>query len=281
MLPEIISASNPRVKAAARLRESRVRRKEGRFLIDGVREIERAKRSGVAIREVYLAVSADSSAERGERHHDALERLIGEFDAERIAVWPVAEPVFGKMAFGDRNERIVALADTPQRSLEAFENTLPDKPLLAVLERIEKPGNIGAVFRSADGAGLDGVILADCGEDFFHPNAIRASLGTLFSLPSVTLSAEETLRWLKKRKIPLAAAICDAAIPYTRFDFSGSAAIALGSESDGLTPLWSESERLADGSRAVALPMLGLADSLNISVAAAVLFYEARRQRGA
>ena len=280
MLPVIVSASNPRVKAAARLRESRTRRKEGRFLVDGVREIERAKRSGITICEVYLAVPADSSAKHDtERHHDALERLLGEFDAERIAVWPIAEQVFGKLAFGDRNERIVALADAPERSLDAFENALPEKPLLAVLERIEKPGNIGAVFRSADGAGLDGVILADCGEDFFHPNAIRASLGTLFSLPSVALSAEESLQWLKKRKIPLAAAICDAAIPYTRFDFSGPAAIALGSESDGLTPLWSDPARLADGSRAVALPMLGLADSLNISVAAAVLFYEARRQR--
>ena len=298
MLPEIISGSNPRVKAAIRLRESRVRRKEGLFLIDGVREIERARRCGIVLREIYRDAgrsnarnsdisrsnARDSHGPQGEsgesRHAEALERLTEEFRAEKISVWPVAAPLFAKMAFGDRNEGMIALAETPERSLTAFENALPEKPLLAVLEKIEKPGNIGAVFRSADGAGLDGVILADCGDDFFHPNAIRASLGTLFSIPSVSLSASETLEWLKKRGIPTASAICDAAIPYTTFDFSGPAAIALGSESDGLTTGWSDTARRPDGSASVALPMLGVADSLNISVAAAVLFYEARRQRG-
>lgn len=273
MKPEITSPTNPRVKTAVRLRESRTRRKEKRFLIDGVREIVRAARSGVAIKEIYLDPTADS-----ERHHAERIELIADLQSKNVPIWPVAGPAFSKMAFGDRNEGIIALAEEPDRSLHSFENALPNCPLVAVLEGIEKAGNIGAVFRSADGAGIDGVILADCADDFFHPNAIRASLGTLFSLPSVHLSAASTLDWLASRQIRIAAALCGATQNYSDFDFRAPTAIALGSEADGLTPLWPQ--RAEQGkAAAISLPMLGLADSLNISAAAAVLFYEARRQR--
>lgn len=275
MLPEITSAANPRIKKAVRLRESRVRRKERRFLIDGAREIGRALRSGITIEEVYLNAAPQGAEKALFRQKDAVDELVGLFESRRTAVWPVIPELFEKIAFGERNEGIVALAAEPDRSLEAFSARMPKTPLLGVLERIEKPGNIGAVFRSADGAGLDGVLLADCGDDFFHPNAIRSSLGTLFSVPSATLPAAEIKEWLRAQKIQTVAAICQASAPYTEIDYTRPTAIALGSEADGLSDLW------RDTPGAVIIPMRGVADSLNISNAAAILFYEALRQRSA
>ncbi|MBR2693537.1 MAG: RNA methyltransferase [Thermoguttaceae bacterium] len=279
-LPLITSASNPRVKHAAALRESRRRRKSGEFLIDGVREIDRARKSGVRLIEVYARV--ERGAEGIPAVPDPAKALLDEFERDRFPVWPVERSVFAKMAFGDRNEGVLALAEAPRRDFDLFESKLPDDPLLCVLERIEKPGNIGAVFRSADGAGVDGIILADCGGDLWHPNAIRSSLGTLFSVPCVTASADETIRWLRGRHIRIAAAICDAALPYSEIDYTGATAIVLGSEDEGLTPIWHDRSKTGPDSAAIVLPMRGIADSLNISNAAAILFYHAllRRQTG-
>lgn len=268
MLPEIVSPANPRLKCAVKLRESRARRRERRFLIDGAREILRALLSGVVIEEVYR----DSAASRAA--NESLEPLTARLEQERVAVWPVAPPLFRKIAFGDRNESLIALAAEPDRSWRRFEERLPQRPLLAVLEGIEKPGNIGAVFRSADAAGVDGVLLAGCGDDFFHPNTIRASLGTVFSVPSVSADAERIHGWLTGRNIGIISAICQESRPYTEYDYTGATAIVLGSEADGLTERWR-----GEPARGAVVPMLGVADSLNISNAAAVFFYEARRQR--
>lgn len=274
MLPEITSAANPRIKKAVRLRESRVRRKERRLLIDGAREIGRALASGVEIEELYINSDAQNRQKTGSGGDKSVAGIVERFERERIAVWPVVPTLFEKIAFGERDEGVIALAVEPDRTLEAFATQLPENPLLAVLERIEKPGNIGAVFRSADGAKIDGVLLADCGNDFFHPNAIRSSLGTLFTVPSVSLSADAIRRWLIKRQITPVAAICQAARSYTQTDYTRPTAIVLGNEAEGLSETW------RDETNGVLIPMLGVADSLNISNAAAILFYEARRQRG-
>jgi TrmH family RNA methyltransferase len=275
-LPLISSASNPRVKNAVALRESRCRRKSGEFLIDGVREILHARRSGVDLKEAYAVADIDRSGSFTEfSGPKKLKDLLDELEQVRFPVWPVARSVFTKMAFGDRNEGIVALAREPQRNFEIFASKIPENPLLCVLERIEKPGNIGAVFRSADGAGLDGVILADCGYDLWHPNTIRSSLGTVFGVPSVTATAAEAVAWLRARHTRIAAAICDAALPYSEIDYTGPTAIVLGSEDKGLTSLWYDKSKTGSDSTAIVLPMRGIADSLNVSNAAAVLFYHA------
>ncbi|MBQ6158735.1 MAG: RNA methyltransferase [Thermoguttaceae bacterium] len=278
-LPLITSPSNPRVKHAAALRESRRRRKSGEFLIDGVREIDRARKSGVRLLEVYI------EAEQGEKGlptaPGAKKDLLDELERTHFPVWPVIRSVFAKLAFGQRNEGIVALAEEPARGFDLFESQLPENPLLCVLERIEKPGNIGAVFRSADGAGLDGIILADCGDDLWHPNIIRSSLGTVFRVPCVAASAGETIAWLRARHFRIASAICDAALPYSEIDYTGATAIVLGSEDEGLTPIWHDKGKTGPDSAAIVLPMRGIADSLNISNAAAVLFYHALLQREA
>jgi TrmH family RNA methyltransferase len=147
-------------------------------------------------------------------------------------------------------------------------------PLIAVLEGVEKPGNVGAVLRSADAAGVSAVILADGRTDLYNPNAIRASSGTIFSMPVCEATSSDVLAWLRERGFRIAAARVDGSVPYTKVDYRGPTAIVLGSEATGLSPIWSGNDI-----QAVRLPMLGAADSLNVSVTAAVLFYEALRQR--
>ncbi|MDZ7617438.1 MAG: RNA methyltransferase [Patescibacteria group bacterium] len=263
-MDRITSMQNPRVKSAARLRDGRRRRAAGRILIDGVREIDRAVTAGVTIREVFFcpALSGTEAA-----------MLIARLEATEAEMLEVTEGVFEKLAFGERADGVLAVAEAPTGELATLR--LPAVPLVAVLEGIEKPGNVGAVLRSADGAGLDAVVVADPRSDLFNPNAIRASLGTVFSLPVRAATGPETLAWLRQQRLNVFAARVDGSVPYTEVDFRRPTALVLGSEAEGLTGLWN-----AEDVTAVRLPMLGLADSLNISVAAAVLFYEARRQRG-
>ena len=252
----ISSPSNPRLKDVVKLRESKYRRRTGRFLIDGHREVDRAIRCGIRIIEVFTTEDVHFP---------------------EIRTTPVAGNIFGKIAFGNRHDGILAVAETPQWTLNTFEKTVTKTrtPLLTVLEGLEKPGNVGAVFRSADGAGLDGILITDPLTDLFNPNTIRSSLGTIFRIPTVVTSSCETFGWLRKQEIHLAVARCDGAIPYTNYDFRRPTAIVLGNEADGLSDLWN-----GHGTTVIALPMSGIADSLNVSAAAAVLFYEARRQRG-
>jgi TrmH family RNA methyltransferase len=151
---------------------------------------------------------------------------------------------------------------------------LPAEPLVAVVEGIEKPGNLGAILRSADAAGLDAVIVADGRTDLFNPNTIRASLGTVFRETVVTAPSADAITWLRERELKVISARPDAESLYSAADFRGGTAIVLGSEAGGLSDTWRRVE-----THAVRLPMRGLADSLNVSTAAAVLFYEALRQR--
>ncbi len=209
------------------------------------------------------------------------ESLAGDGDAkwvlERLATLPVKQSrvvplVFEKLAFGSRAEGLVAIVNTPQRRLADIK--LPAKPLVAVIEGIEKPGNVGAVVRSADAAGVSALIVAGGGTDLFNPNAIRASLGTLFKVPIAAAPPQAVFDWLMGQRLAIFAARVDAESVYTDVDLTQPAAIILGSESAGLTDVWRRPEVTA-----VRIPMRGSADSLNISAAAAVTFYEAARQR--
>lgn len=260
----ITSTANPRLKAAVRLRGRRERDRQGLTLIDGVRETLRAVQGGANIREAYVALAFCEDHEC----RALVERL-------REAAVPISElgrEAFEKLAYGDRIDGIVAVADTPARRLRELE--LPPQPLIAVIEGVEKPGNLGAILRTADGAGLDAVIVADTATDLFNPNIIRASIGTVFAVPVSVASSGDVLAWLQERGIAIIAARVDASVDYTEADYSGAVAIALGSEARGLSDAWAELARAS-----VRVPMLGVADSLNVSATAAVLFYEALRQR--
>lgn len=186
-----------------------------------------------------------------------------------------------KIAYGDHNEGFVAVVEMPVQTLETFERSLTPKanPLLAVLERVEKPGNLGAILRSADAAGIDGILTADSPVDPFHANTIRSSVGTVFHVPMMSGASLTIKHWLEERQYQIAATWCNnekmtSPLPYTAIDFCRPTAIVFGCEAAGLSPFWS-----GEGITPVTIPMLGMADSLNVSVAAGILFYEARRQR--
>jgi TrmH family RNA methyltransferase len=263
--PVLTSTANPRVKAALALRDRRERDRSGLTLVDGTRELRRALDAGVVVAEAFvcdaLLAGADARA--------VLDRL----GSDRATVHSVSEAVLARLAFGDRTEGVVAVVRLPSVALANL--TLPDDPLVVVLEGVEKPGNVGAVLRSIDGAGADALILADGRTDPFNPNAIRASAGTVFSVPLAAASTGSTMAWLHEHGLRIVAARVDADRLYTDVDLTGPLAIALGAESDGLSAPWADGDVVP-----VRLPMLGVADSLNVSVSGAVLLYEARRQRG-
>jgi TrmH family RNA methyltransferase len=261
----ITSRQNERVKAAAKLRSGRQRAKQGRFLIDGARQIVRAVDAGIEVAEAFVCRELVDSPEE----EAAAERLRSA--AECFAT--VSTEVYAKLAFGDVADGVVAVAQTPERQISQLQ--LPPKPLVAVLEALEKPGNVGAILRTADAAGFDAVIVADGQTDLFNPNTVRASLGTVFAKNVCAATAEETLAQFRAWQFPIVAALPDAERDYTDVDFRQGAAIVLGSEAAGLSSAWH-----TDDVQAVRLPMRGIADSLNVSATAAVLFYEAVRQRG-
>lgn len=263
-VPLIASPSNPRIKAATRLREPRERSATGLTLVDGAREVRRALDAGVEMVEVFICEPQLA----GPDARAALDLLL----AAGMPIQPVTETAMAKLAFGDRHEGILAVIRAPSQALDALE--LPAAPLVVVVDGVEKPGNLGAILRSADGAGADAVIAASPRTDLANPNVIRASAGTVFALPTAAASTEDVLAFLRQRGIRPIAARVDATQPYTEADLTGAVAIVLGTEAEGLGAAWS-----GDDIEAVRLPMHGIADSLNVSVTAAILLYEARRQR--
>jgi RNA methyltransferase, TrmH family len=261
----VTSFANPRVKAAIALRDRRERDRSGLTLIDGARELRRALDAGVAVVEAFicepLLAGADARA--------ALDRLR----AAGASIQATSEAIFAKLAFGQRAEGLLAVARIPEVGLGNL--ALPGTPLVVVVEAVEKPGNLGAILRSADGAGADAVIAASPRTDLFNPNVIRASAGTIFSVPLGAGTNAEALEWLRAQGIRVVAARIDASDVYTEADLTGPLALVVGSEAEGLSERWGGPDV-----EAVRIPMYGVADSLNVSVSAGILLYEARRQRG-
>jgi TrmH family RNA methyltransferase len=263
--PDITSPANPRIKAAVRLRDRGERDRTGLTIVDGAREVLRALGAAVAIEEAFV----HEPSVRSEDARAALARL-------REAGAPIlttSEAAFAKVAFGDRSDGIVAVIRPPTADLRDLK--VPNDPLIVVLEGVEKPGNVGAVVRSADGASADAVVVAEPRTDLFNPNAIRASLGTVFTVPLAGGPTPLVRAWLQTQSIRLVTARPDAEAAPWDVDLRGPVAIVLGSEAEGLGERWVDDDVVA-----VRIPMLGSADSLNVSVAAAVILYEARRQRG-
>jgi TrmH family RNA methyltransferase len=248
------------------LRGRRERDRLGLTLIDGVRETMRALSGGAVIREAFIEPEFCGDPE--------CRALLERLREESVPILEIGRQAFERLAYGDRLDGVIAVAETPLHRLEDL--ILPPEPLIAVVEGVEKPGNLGAVLRTADGAGLSAVIVAESATDLFNPNIIRASLGTVFAVPVSVASTGDVLAWLRDRGIAIIAARVDGAVDYTQADYSGAVAIALGSEARGLSDAWGELARAS-----VHVPMLGVADSLNVSATAAVLFYEALRQRRA
>ncbi len=260
------SLKNPRVKEVVRLRKRSERDKSQLMLIEGRRELEEALKNGVKLKTLYVCKSLFNG--RGQKD------ILSSARQQGVEIIFVNEPVACKMAYRDKPEGLLAVAMQPVKRLEDI--SLGRSPLIVILEGIEKPGNLGAVLRVADGAGVKGILLCDCATDIYNPNTIRASLGTFFSMPFTQVSSSEALRWCKQNGLYTVAAAPGADIAYTQADFSGPCAVVIGSEDRGLSRFWLDKADIK-----VSIPMQGRADSLNAAVSTAVLLYEAVRQRKA
>lgn len=261
---KIDSLQNPRIKAAVKLRKGKVRKETGRTLVEGYREILRATENRWKFIELYFCPELYLEPGAGQ--------LVSNIQNSEIPAFECSEDAFRKMSYRDTPDGLMALSPLVGRSLDELD--LPTNPLLLVAENLEKPGNLGTILRTADAAGADAVIVCGNKTDINNPNVIRASIGTLFFIPVVEASTEETIEWLGKRGIRSLATRPDAEQEYAAADMRSGTAIVVGSEDEGLTQAW------IDGSNAhIRIPMLGKNDSLNVSTASAILLYEAVRQR--
>ena len=245
------------------MQSSRGRKDQDRILIFGEREICRAIRSGVEICEIFVC-----SENLPPEQLSVLKQIPADSKAQ---VFDLPNALFMKLAYGDRVDPVIAIARRPDTSLDKL--ALSDTPFVLVVESVEKPGNLGAIFRSADGAGVDAIIVANPMTDVFHPNSIRASLGTVFKLPCAVASTPLIQQWLTGNAYQVLVAEPDRGICYSDANFQTKTAVILGNEANGLSLEWQ------NFGSAISLPMLGIADSLNVSATAAIISYESRRQR--
>ena len=244
------------------MRDNRFRRRSGRLLVDGWRECRCAMKCGLKLCGLYFVETPDE-------FHDITQQA-----AQMNCIRKVTPGILQKIGYGQSPRGVVAEFDEPERTLDSL--SLPAQPFVLVLDRIEKPGNIGAVFRCADAAGVDAVILTD-GGDLFNPNAIRGSLGAVFRVPAAVATAGHTQAYLLSHQIRVLAARVESANPLWESDLHGPLAVVLGNEAEGLDKRWQTlGQNPIDG---INIPMAGTVDSLNISVSAAVIAYEAMRVR--
>jgi TrmH family RNA methyltransferase len=268
-LDRLSSPQNPRIKQLLKLQQkSAERRAQGLTLVEGLRELTIAVEAGVAVATIYTC--PELAGETGLTELEAL--FFGKKDAPEW--FEVTRPVFEKVAYREGSDGLLAVLRTPTRTLADLR--LPANPLLLVLEAVEKPGNLGAILRTADAAPVDAVLIGDPRTDLFNPNAIRASIGCVFSVPVVAAPMADIMAFLREKAIrSYAAALAPKAHSYLDCDFCQPTALVLGTEADGLTPA-----ALAACDDTIIIPMMGRIDSLNVSVAGAVLAFEAVRQRG-
>ncbi len=279
MTERITSAQNPKFRNLLLLQEkSRARREQGLFVVEGRRELQHCLEGGFRVKtlfvcpEVMNAVSEEVSLPWAEKRVNAPGR-----DTPSEGIFSVIEipaELYRKAAYRESTEGLIAEVYTRERRLEDLQ--LGENPLVVVLESVEKPGNLGAVLRSADAAGADAVLVADPLTDLYNPNLIRASLGGVFTTQVATAATEEMIPWLKTRGFRILTAQLQDSEWYYRTPMTGPTALVMGTESTGLSTAWREA---ADAH--IRIPMLGKLDSLNVSVSAAILLYEAVRQRNA
>ena len=276
---EITSGQNPKVKELLALQEkSRERAERGLFVVEGRREFRQCLDAGFIPDTVFICPDIFGSGKFNPDTFGSGEAGKGPaFDPEGLLktgckVCMVSKEVYAKIAYRGGTEGIVAEIRYRERTLKDI--VLGENPLVMVLESVEKPGNLGAVLRSADAAGADAVVVCDPRTDLYNPNLIRASLGAIFSRQVAAASSEETIAWLKANGIRILTAQLQDSVLYYDTPMQGPTALVMGTESTGLTNLWRDA---ADAH--IRIPMLGSLDSLNVSVSAAILLFEALRQR--
>ena len=258
----ITSAQNPKIKDLLVLQEkSKERRKKGLFVVEGRRELLHCIEVGYEPHTVFICTEILKQEE--------LEEIAGKCDCNFI---DLPQHLYDKVAYRGGTEGVIAEMHCKEMTLDSLK--LKKNPLVVVLESVEKPGNLGAVLRSADASGVDAVIVCDPLTDMYNPNLIRSSIGAIFTVPVATASSEDTIAWLKANGIKIYTAQLQDSEWYYDTDMKGGTAIVMGTEATGLTDAW---RKAADAH--IKIPMLGKLDSLNVSVSAAILMYEAIRQR--
>ena len=281
-IEQVTSAQNPKIKNLLSLQEkSRTRREQGLFVVEGRRELEHALEAGFRARTVFVCpeiAGRDSFAALGMTENAAPTASCHSEEVEgrrrNLTIVEIPESLYRKVAYREGTEGIIAEMEARERRLEDL--ALGEAPLVIVLESVEKPGNLGAVLRSADAARADAVIVCDPRTDLWNPNLIRASLGGIFTVPTVCCTSEEAIAWLRARGIRILTAQLQDSSWYYDIDMTVGTALVMGTESTGLTDVW---RAAADAH--IRIPMLGRLDSLNVSVSAAILLFEAVRQRHA
>ena len=274
MRTEIItSAQNPKIKNLLLLQEkSKARREQGLFVVEGRRELEHCLEAGFKVRTVFICPEIIDSAANYFSQGFAKNQFSAESSAVDVVVIEIPEQLYRKVAYRESTEGIIA--EVEYKELKLSDLKLPENPLVMVLESVEKPGNLGAVLRSADAAGVNAVIFCDPLTDLYNPNLIRASIGAVFTVPTVAASSEETIAFLQERGIQILTAQLQDSSLYYDIDMRRGTALVMGTEATGLTDLWRKA-----ASAHIRIPMLGRLDSLNVSVSAAILLFEAVRQR--
>jgi len=262
MVKTISSLQNPFIKQLVQLKEkSKLRKQTGLFIIEGKREVSLAIKGNYTLETLYYYADLFSASEAA-----ALE-------AYGIDIIEISKPVYEKVAHRETTEGVIAVAKAKDLSLENLKLS-SENPLILVAESPEKPGNIGALLRTADAANIDAVIIVNPLTDFYNPNIIRSSVGGVFTVPLATGSTKEVIAYLKRNNISIYSAILQESVPYDTIDFRTPSALVIGTESTGLTEEWRN-----NSTAKIRIPMEGKLDSMNLSVAAGILIFEAKRQR--
>ena len=270
MFESLTSAQNRKIKDSQKLRSRKGRRDQNRFVIDGLAETLRAIQSGITVESVFVAETDCESPE--------VRSFVQETEEYECnpSYYAIPSSLMEKVSYGESRQKMVAVAETPSADWARFESGIQvvKNSVICVLESIEKPGNIGAIFRTACAAGISGILLADSITDLYNPNVIRASRGTCFILPAMESSNEEISDWLTQNGYQTFASFVDGEQNHTDCDFNAKSAIVLGNEASGLSKFWQTGR-----AKKITIPMKDTIDSLNVSVTAAVLMYEVARQR--
>jgi RNA methyltransferase, TrmH family len=261
---EITSHQNQRIKDIIKLKNRRTREKTKKTFLEGYRLISRALDANFPMEECYFSPSLFL----GENENDLLDSL----EKNGTTIIKVSESILKKMSYRDRPEGLIALSPVTKHSL-------PDIPvvkngLYLIVEAIEKPGNLGSILRSADAAGVDGLIICDKCTDLYNPNVLRASTGAIFYVPIAECTSEEALEWLNKNSVTSLATTPHTDLSYESIDMKQSIAIVIGTEQYGLTDFWLKNSKIK-----TLIPMCGKIDSLNVAIATSIVLFEASRQR--
>lgn len=266
----ITSSQNPKIKHLVKLKERRAREKSEQFLIEGYREIERALHFKYPLESLFYCTDLFL----GENEEALIEKA-----SKYAKIFELPQDLFEKVSYRDRPDGLLVVAPVQKETWEEFEKKMEKRAdgapyFLLLAEAIEKPGNLGSILRSCDAAGVHGVLLCDKKTDVFNPNVVRASIGTLFSVPLMECSSEEALEFLEKHKIVLVATTPHTDTCFTKADLTKSVAIAMGTEQLGLSDFFLKEAKIQ-----VKIPMHGIADSLNVAAATTLVLYEVVRQR--